>query len=197
MANIVGQHRFKGGILLPSVNRHSPRDYAKAQRTRRRNVTTQQQRKNVRVIHVNVPPPERRRRDRQRTFSLPAAFLRCTPFRELYNSTARGSGCRASESDPAGRGAKYREDVRCAWRCDGEQAGADGEVGGSCSALDLDYTVMYTVFSTLMVSSPGAAKTAPYTPGHASHRQRHRGASRYALSRAHPTATPRASPTTI
>lgn len=103
---------------------------------------------------MNVPPPERRRRDRQRTFSLPAAFLRCTPFRELYNSTARGSGCRASESDPAGRGAKYREDVRCAWRCDGEQAGADGEVGGSCSALDLDYTVMYTVFSTLMVSSP-------------------------------------------
>ena len=47
------------------------------------------------------------------------------------------------------------EDVRC----DGEQAGADGweHLFGSRP----DYTVMYTVFSALMVwSSPGVAKTA-------------------------------------
>lgn len=63
-------------------------------------------------------------------------------------------------------------------RCDGEQAGADGweHLFGSRP----DYTVMYTVFSALVVwSSPGVAKTAR---AHA----RHRDASRYALSRAPP-----------
>lgn len=137
----------KGGFFCPPS---TGVPLATAQRTRRRMPQPSSSTRTY-AFHVNVPPLLREAtRQATHLFSPRAAFERCTPFREPYNSTARGSGCRASEeSDPAGgRGAMYREDVT------GRRRGRTAEwevVFGSRPDYRPSSVMLYTVlvFSTL------------------------------------------------